>query len=114
MGTLEVKNAPDSPARDAWDARMVDWLEGGDRILEMGQEYRKRYRERICSTCSHAQKVKRDCASLSPNSDELECGHMTRAFARKHRKEIERHLASHPLSVRIRLNAELASRRSGA
>jgi len=114
MGTLEVKNAPDSPARDAWDARMVDWLEGGDRILEMGQEYRKRYRERICSTCSHAQKVKRDCASLSPNSDELECGHMTRAFARKHRKEIERHPASHPLSVRIRLNAELASRRSGA
>ena len=111
MGTLEARDAPKSPAQDAWDERMKDWMEGGDRILALGQEYRRRYREKVCSGCSHEQKVRRDCASLSPNCDELECGHMTRAFARRHRRDIERHMASHPLAVRIRLNAGLASRR---
>lgn len=114
METLETRNPPASPAQDAWDARMKDWMDGGDRILKMGQEYRRGYREKICSRCPHEQKVRRDCASLSPNCDELECAHMTRAFARKHRKDIERHLASHPLSVRLRLNAELEARRSGS
>ena len=105
---MEIRDAPRSPAHEAWDERVVDWLEDGDRILGLGQEYRQHYKEKICSKCSPEQQVRRKCAALSPGCDELECGHMLRAFAKKHDKAISQYLASHPIAVRLSLNAELA------
>ena len=104
---LEIRDTPRSPAQEAWDGRMTDWLDEGRRILGLNAEHSEQYKKKICSTCSAEQRVKRECASLLPGCDELECGHMRRAFARKYSEVIERNLEFHPLFVRIRLNSEL-------
>ena len=114
MARLQVRHAPCGPLGQAWNARVDDWIEDGSRIVRLDEEYRRHYREKICSKCTPEEQVRRRCAALTEGCSTLSCSHMNRAFYSKHKKIIDAHQASHPLLVRIGLNAQLdEARREG-
>lgn len=108
---MKISKLPKAPFQDAWDARVEDWEEGSRRLLKLDEEHAEGYRRRVCSKCAPEQRVQRECSSLIHGYEELECDHMKRAFARKYGRLIDQNLEQHPLFVRMRLNAELESRK---
>ena len=104
---LEVYRVPCGPLGEAWNARVRDWAEGGDRIARLSREYRRHYRATVCARCTPERQVRRGCAALREGCSTLSCSHMNRAFYSRYRRVIRARLASHPLMERIRLDAQL-------
>ena len=103
--TLKFLDIPDDPLSDIRKNRMLDWIEGGQQLTELQNEYIAHYRETVCSTCTHERQIKRKCTALSPYCDTKSCNHMLNANYKKHRNLIIRHRNSHPVWIRARENA---------
>lgn len=104
---------PKGPLGQIWDERVRDWAGEAPHYVQLYLDYREQYYRKICSKCTHAQKVKRKCSLLIPGMTERECRHIKRAFASKYRMVIKRRYESHPFMQRIRRNMELERRRKG-
>lgn len=109
--SLEVRRVPCGPLGEAWNARVDDWVEDGSRIIRLSREYRRHYRATVCPKCTPEQQAKRGCTVLSKEGNIRSCGHMSRAFYSRYRRIIRARMGSHPLAVRIRLNARLEAAR---
>ena len=108
---VEIRRVPLGPLGQIWDERVRDWMEESPRYVQLYLDYREQHYKKICSKCTHAQKVKRKCALLIPGFDEQHCRHIDLAFASKHRTVIQRRYESHPFMQRILMNLELERRR---
>lgn len=109
---MRVRRAPCGPLGEVWNARVEDWAEDGSRIVRLSAEYRRHYRETVCTKCTPEQQVRRGCAALTEGCSTLSCAHMDRAFYSRYRHIIQAHQASHPLVERIALNAQLEAGRA--
>lgn len=110
---VEIQPMPKGPLGQIWDERVRDWVDEAPHYIKLYLDYREQYYRKICSKCTHAQKVKRKCTLLIPGFDEQHCRHIDYAFASKYRTMIRRRHESHPFMQRIRWNIELERRRKG-
>jgi len=110
---ITVRQIPRGQLGHIWDERTRDWAEEAAHYVQLYRNYREQYYRKICSKCTHAQKVRRKCTLLIPGFTEQHCRHIDLAFASKYRAVIRRRHESHPFMQRILLNIELERRRKG-
>lgn len=94
---MEVFRPPKGPLDRVFENRMLDWREEGRRLRIITTKYENEYRKKICSKCSIEQQAERRCMRIKIDGKTLTyCNHMNRAKRSKFRKEIDRHILSHP------------------
>ena len=93
---------------ELYHQRYIDWLEIGDKLLQKTRIYKTAYREKICKKCiGTEQQKKRKCVTYDIKGKILtSCGHMDAACGKKHKKEFDEYMDSHPAMFRKKMALE--------